>query len=61
MDIWTVLSLIDGFEFKRYLLALSTAVPYTVTYMVSNVVFLMLTINPIGEKLQQDPGEAGNF
>ena len=39
MDIWTVLSLIDSFSWKRYLLALSTAVPYTVTYMVSNVVF----------------------
>lgn len=61
MDIWTVLSLIDGFEFKRYLLALTTAIPYTITYMVSNVVFLMLTIRPIGEKLNRIQIKHGIF
>ena len=61
MDIWTVLSLIDSFSWKRYLLALSTAVPYTVTYMVSNVVFLMLTIKPIGEKLNRIQIKHGIF
>ena len=61
MDIWTVLSLIDGFNWQRYLLALSTALPYTITYMVSNVVFLMLTIKPIGEKLNRIQIKHGIF
>ncbi|MDI9241277.1 ECF transporter S component [Fusibacillus kribbianus] len=61
MDIWTVLSLIDGFNWHRYLLALSTALPYTITYMVSNVVFLMLTIKPIGEKLNRIQIKHGIF
>lgn len=61
MDIWTVLSLIDGFNWERYLLALSTALPYTITYMVSNVVFLMLTVKPIGEKLNRIQVKHGIF
>lgn len=61
MDIWTVLSLIDGWNWSRYLLALSTAVPYTITYMVSNVVFLMLMIKPVGEKLNRIQIKHGIF
>lgn len=53
MDIWTVLSLVGGFNLKQYLVALGTAVPVTATYVVSNVVFLMLTIKPVGEKLKR--------
>lgn len=61
MDIWTVLSLIDGWSWSRYLLAFGTAIPYTITYMVSNVVFLMLMIKPIGEKLNRIQVKHGIF
>lgn len=61
MDIWTVLSLINGFQWQRYLLALSTAVPYTITYMVSNVIFLMLALKPVGEKLKRIQVKHGIF
>lgn len=61
MDIWTVLSLLGRWNWPRYLLALSTAVPYTVSYMLSNVVFLMLMIKPVGEKLERIQRKHGIF
>lgn len=61
MDIWTVYSLIGHFSWSRYLLALSTAVPYMIGYMISNVVFLMLTIKPVGEKLKRMQIKHGIF
>lgn len=61
MDIWTVLSLGYGWSWPRYLAALGTAVPVTITYCVSNVVFLMLTIKPIGEKMNRIQVKHGIF
>lgn len=49
MDIWTVLDLTGMWSWKRYLMALSTAVPYIIAYMSSNVVFLMIGLKPLGE------------
>ena len=51
MDIWTVLWYDRGFEIKLYLAALVTAIPYTASYVVSNLVFLYLLAPPFGEKL----------
>ena len=51
MDIWTVLWYNQGFDIKLYLAALVSAVPYTVSYAVSNVLFLFLLAKPFGEKL----------
>lgn len=51
MDIWTVLWYAEGFSFKLYFGALFTAVPYTISYAVSNVLFLALLSKPFGEKL----------
>ena len=51
MDIWTVLWYAEGFSFKLYLGALATAVPYTVSYVVSNVAFLAVLAEPFGRKL----------
>ena len=53
MDIWTVLWYGDGFQLKLYLSALVTAIPYTVSYVVSNVLFLSLLFRPFGQKLER--------
>lgn len=53
MDIWTVISIDGMFNFKRYIAAVSLSIPFMVTYAVSNVIFLLLTIKPIGEKLER--------
>lgn len=53
MDIWTVLSLDNMFNLKRYLTAISIATPFMITYAISNVIFLLLIIKPIGEKLDR--------
>ena len=53
MDIWTVLWYNQSFDIKLYLAALVSAVPYTVSYTVSNVLFLFLLAEPFGEKLQR--------
>lgn len=53
MDIWTVLWYNQGFDVKLYLAALVTAIPYTTSYAVSNVLFLYLLAKPFGEKLNR--------
>lgn len=53
MDIWTVLWYGDGFRWDLYLAALATAVPYTIGYAVSNVIFLLVLGRPFGEKLER--------
>ncbi|MCR5600673.1 MAG: ECF transporter S component [Ruminococcus sp.] len=53
MDIWTVLWYNEGFNVRLYIAALGTAVPYTVSYAVSNVLFLYLLAPPFGEKLNR--------
>ena len=51
MDIWTVLWYSGGFNWKLYLAAIASAVPFTVTYAVSNVLFLLILGRPMGQKL----------
>lgn len=51
MDIWTVLWYAEGFRTDLYIAALGTALPYTTSYVVSNVLFLSLLAGPFGEKL----------
>lgn len=53
MDIWTVISFDSGFSWTRYLAAAGTALPFTATYALSNVIFLLLLTKPIGEKLER--------
>lgn len=53
MDIWTVLWYNQGFDIKLYAAALVSAIPYTVSYAVSNVLFLYLLAPPFGEKLNR--------
>lgn len=53
MDIWTVLWYQQGFSLKLYLAALYTAIPYTISYAVSNVVFLLVLKKPFGRKMER--------
>ena len=43
----------EGFKWELYAAALVTAIPYTIGYAVSNVVFLLVLGRPFGEKLQR--------
>ena len=61
MDIWTVLWMDGRFVLTRYLAALSSALPVTVGYAVSNVIFLLLLAGPIGEKLERIKKKYGLF
>lgn len=51
MDIWTVLWYNGTFSFKLYLAAIISALPFTIMYAVSNIIFLLLLSKPVGEKL----------
>lgn len=53
MDIWTVLWYSDGFDFSLYLAATVTAIPTTVVYCISNVLFLALFYKPFSQKLER--------
>jgi energy-coupling factor transport system substrate-specific component len=53
MDIWTVLWYAGGFDAGLYLAALTSAVPYTVSYAFSNFIFLYLLAGPLGRKLER--------
>ena len=51
MDVWTVLWYNRGFDVKLYLAAMSTALPHTVLYALSNFLFLYVFARPFGEKM----------
>lgn len=53
MDVWTVLSIDRYFSWQRYLALLVTALPYTVSYCVSNAFFSCLLLRSIQNKLQR--------
>lgn len=53
MDIWTVLWYEGSFSPSLYASAFVTALPHTVLYAVSNLVFLFFLLKPMGEKLQR--------
>ena len=53
MDIWTTLWYSGEFVTEVYLSALVTAIPYTISYAVSNLVFLLFLARPFGEKLER--------
>ena len=53
MDIWTVLWELGGFSAEFYLAKMLTALPHTLLYAVSNVIFLLLFARPFGEKLER--------
>ena len=53
MDIWTVLWYNAGFDMNLYIAAITAAIPHTILYAVSNIVFLYVLAGPFGEKLER--------
>ncbi|MBS5691224.1 MAG: ECF transporter S component [Eubacterium sp.] len=61
MDVWTTLWADGTFNIARFVASITTAAPFTVVYMVSNVIFLLLLTKPIGSKLQRLKTKYGIF
>jgi energy-coupling factor transport system substrate-specific component len=53
MDVWTALSGEGGFSWTGYLAYAAAALPMTVSYAVSNVVFLLLLTGPLLQKTER--------
>ncbi len=47
MDVYTVLSIGDGWSFERYGTMIIASVPFMIAYVVSNIVFLLVLARPI--------------
>ena len=61
MDVWGVMSATGVFTKEAYMLAIGTAIPFTVVYALSNVIFLLVLTKPIMEKLQRMKKKYGIF
>lgn len=61
MDIWTTLWVDGTFLVSRYLALVVSALPVTIEYAVSNVIFLWILNKPIGEKLERIKKKYGLF
>lgn len=53
MDVWTVISIDSGFNWTRYVTVVSLSASFMAVYAISNVIFLLITIKPIGNKLER--------
>lgn len=53
MDIWTVLWYNDTFDFGLYLKALYTAIPFTILYVSSNLIFILILNKPFSHKFDR--------
>ncbi len=53
MDVWTVLFFGQGFEFSRYAAVMLSSAQVTVTYVLSNVVFVLPLSYPLGRVLER--------
>lgn len=53
LDLWTVLWYNGSLNWEQYFTATVTALPHTLSYAVSNVIFLLLLGKPFGEKLER--------
>lgn len=53
MDLWSVLAIDNSFNLSRYLFTVITALPVTITYIVSNVMFIFLFKDAMFKILQR--------
>mgnify|MGYP007069834448 CR=1 FL=1 len=51
LDVWTVLWLGGGNLLEKYLATAVTAIPFTLVYAISNVIYILILNKPFGEKL----------
>lgn len=61
MDVWTTLWVDGTFNLQRYIALAVSALPFTAEYAISNVIFLLILSNPIGEKLERIKTKYGLF
>ena len=61
MDLWSTFWMGDGFSLPRYLTLIAAALPTTIEYAVSNVIFLLALTGPVGDKLDRIRGKYGLF
>ena len=52
-DIWTAMWWDNTFSIERYLAAIASALPVTLIYAVSNVIFLLILAKPLGKKIER--------
>ncbi len=53
MDIWTTCSATGSLQFSAYLNSVVAAIPFTIIYSVSNVIYLLLLTPPFQRKLDR--------
>ncbi len=53
MDIYSVLWIDNAFNLSRYIATIITSLKFTITYAVSNVIFILIFAKPLGEKLER--------
>ena len=53
MDVWSTIWFDGYFNLQRYLVQITAALPMTVSYAVSNVVFLLIIAAPFGRRLER--------
>ena len=53
MDVWNVLWYGSGFDWALYAASVTTALPHTLLYAMSNFVFLYFLTKPFGEKMER--------
>jgi len=53
MDIYTVISTYGEFSAEHYFASVVTAIPFTITYMISDMLFLFLLSRPLGLRLSR--------
>ncbi len=61
MDIWGIISLSGFFSWQAYVVASGTALPFTIVYIVGSLVFLLLLLKPLTEKLNRMKTSMGFF
>ena len=53
LDVWSTIWFDGYFNLQRYLVQITAALPMTVSYSVSNVIFLLILAAPFGKKLER--------
>ena len=61
MDVWTTVSISGEFIIGEYILNITAAIPVTIEYAVSNVIFLIVLSKPFNEKLERIKLKYGIF
>ena len=61
MDLWSTFWMGEGFSLARYATLVTAALPTTIEYAVSNVIFLLALTGPVGDKLDRIRVKYGLF